>query len=325
MNTHHILVVDDDASVSALLSDLLSAEGYRVTVAANGRAALSVVAADRPDLILTDLNMPHMDGNELCARIKSNPATQLLPVVMLTGQNEQAAKLTAWELGVDDFLAKPFDFIEIRVRCRSLLRMKGLVDQLDSAESVVFAFARAVDAKSPYTSGHSERVTAYVQVLAQRAGLSAQEQALLRKGGMLHDIGKINVPDAILNKPESLTAEEYGLIKLHPLQGVHIVEPLQSVREAIPLIRWHHERLDGKGYPDGLSGSAIPQMARVLAVADVFDALSSQRPYRPALAVTECLSIMRLNAAGGGLDPDLVNVFCEAQADLASAVRIAVR
>jgi len=311
MNTQDILVVDDDNTVAAMLEQLLTADGHRVTVARDGREALTLVAINRPDLIITDLDMPHLNGYELCRRIKQEPATRLLPVLMITGRDAEEARLQAWELGADDFLTKPFDTVAVRARCRSLLRVKRLVDELDSAEAVVFAFARAVEAKCRYTWGHSERVTSCALDLARQIGLPDAEKEVLRRGGLLHDIGKINMSDSILNKPGPLTAEEYDIVKQHPVQGVRIVEPLRSIRDTIPLIRWHHERLDGKGYPDGLFGGAIPLLVRILAVADVFDALSSERPYRPALPQNDCLRILRENAAGGGLDPDLVRCFCE--------------
>jgi putative two-component system response regulator len=219
--------------------------------------------------------------------------------------------MRAWEAGADEFLNKPFHTLEVAARVRSLLRQKDLVDELDSAAAVVYAFARAVEAKCRYTLGHSERVTNYALMLAHRAGLSDNQCAILRQGAVLHDVGKISTPDAILNKPGPLTTEEFEIIKRHPLEGARIVEPLKSVRETLPLIRWHHERLDGAGYPDGLFGGAIPLPVRVLAVADVFDALSSARPYRPALPVPMCIQEMEENAAGGGLDPDLVELFSQ--------------
>jgi len=188
----------------------------------------------------------------------------------------------------------------------------------------VFAFARAVEAKCRYTWGHSERVASYALALAQQMGVSGAEQEVLRKGATLHDVGKINIPDAILNKPDTLTAEEYDIVKQHPVQGVRIVEPLRSIRETIPLIRWHHERMDGNGYPDGLFGGAIPLLTRILAVADVFDALSSERPYRPALPLLECLDILRTDAARGGLDPELVRCFCAARATPVTGLEYAV-
>jgi putative two-component system response regulator len=313
MNAQHILVVDDNISIAALLEQLLKADGHRVSIAHDGREALDMVARSQPDLILTDLDMPHLNGYEVCRRIKIDPATRLIPILMITGGSALDVKLRAWELGADDFLTKPFDTIEVRARCRSLLRVKRLVDELESAEAVVFAFARTVEAKCRYTWGHSERVSFNALALARQLGLSEAEQEVLRKGAVLHDIGKINISDAILNKPGPLTTEEYDIVKQHPVQGVRIVEPLHSIRETIPLIRWHHERLDGMGYPDGLFGGAIPLMARVLAVADVFDAVSSERPYRPALPLPKCLDILRTNAADGGLDPELVRCFCEAK------------
>jgi putative two-component system response regulator len=182
---------------------------------------------------------------------------------------------------------------------------------LQTSQTVVFAFARAVEVKSPYTRGHSERVTAYALELAEHLGISPGQRELLRKGGLLHDIGKIGIPDAILNKPGALTPEEYAVIKQHPAQGVTIVEPLVSLQDTIPLIRWHHERQDGRGYPDGLRGEDIPLLVRILSVADVYDALSSARPYRSAIPHEKCLEMLRQDAQGGGLDADLVRAFCD--------------
>jgi putative two-component system response regulator len=196
-------------------------------------------------------------------------------------------------------------------RARSLLRIKDLIDERDSAEAVVFAFARVVEAKSPYTHGHSERVAAYALTLAAEVSLPEDEWETLRKGALLHDIGKVSVPDAILDKPASLTPAEFDIMKQHTVQGARIAEPLRSVRDAVPLIRWHHERLDGRGYPDGLMGGSIPLLVRILSVADVYDSLSSARPYRGAIAHPQCVEILQRDAAGGGLDQELVNAFCK--------------
>jgi putative two-component system response regulator len=179
----------------------------------------------------------------------------------------------------------------------------------DSAESVVFALARTVEATSRFTHGHSERVLAYSLALAEVCGVGAAEREVLRKGALLHDIGKISVPDVILDKPGALTGEELAVVKTHTTQGAHIVEPLHSVRDAVPLIRWHHERLDGKGYPDGLRGEEIGPLVRILSVCDVYDSLASDRPYRGAIPHGRCLEIMRENALGGGLDLELVALF----------------
>jgi putative two-component system response regulator len=309
-----ILVVDDDPTVGAALDYILKNEGYDVARARDGRGALAVVAARPPDLILLDLNMPQMGGFEVCRRVKADPATSLLPIVILTGESEGEARLQAWEAGADDFLTKPFQVVDVLARCRSLLRTKQLVDELDSAQSVLFALARTLEAKSRYTQGHSQRVTAHALALADRVGLSAADRETLRRGSLLHDIGKISIPDSILDKPARLTADEYAVVKHHPAEGVRIVESLRSIRDVIPFIRWHHERMDGGGYPDGLFGGSIPPAVRVLSVADVYDALATERPYRPALAHAECVRVMRADAVGGGLDPELVDLFCASPA-----------
>jgi putative two-component system response regulator len=251
-------------------------------------------------------------GFEVCRRLKSDPDTRLLPVLVLTGTGAADARLRAWDLGADEFLTKPFQAVEVAARCRSLLRQKDLVDALDSAESVVFALARAIEAKSPFTHGHSGRVSRYARALAERLGLGEPAIDIRRRGAALHDIGKISTPDAVLDKPGRLTTEEFDVVKRHPAEGARIVEPLRSARDLIPLIRWHHERLDGTGYPDGLAGSAIPLPVRVLSVADVYDALASDRPYRPAMPHGRCREVMAEDAAGGGLEPELVRAFFEA-------------
>ena len=304
-----ILVVDDDPAITKLLRMVLEADGHHVDVAADGQGALDRVAERRPDLMILDIDMPKVGGFEVCRRLKTAPGTRLLPVLVLTGTEAADARLRAWDLGADEFLTKPFQTLEVVARCRSLLRQKDLVDALDSAESVVFALARAIEAKSPYTHGHSGRVTRYAVSLAERVGLGGTEIDVLRRGAVLHDIGKISTPDAILDKPGQLTPEEYEVVKRHPAEGARIVEPLHSARDALPLIRWHHERLDGTGYPDGLAGGAIPLPVRVLTVADVYDALASDRPYRPAMPHGRCREVMGEDAGRGGLDPDLVRVF----------------
>jgi putative two-component system response regulator len=305
-----ILVVDDNRGTTRLLEQVLGAEGHEVAVAGDGLEALAQVRAQAPDLVLLDLDLPHLSGYEVCRSLKHDPATRWVPVVIITAELASEAKLRSWELGADDFLAKPFQCLEVVARCRSLLRVKRLLDELDSAEAVVFAFARAVEAKSPFTHGHSGRVRDYALLLAAHTGIGDADCDVLSKGALLHDVGKISIPDAILNKPGPLTPDEFDLVKQHTVQGAHIVEPLRSIRSAVPLIRWHHERQDGRGYPDGLRGAAIPLLVRILAVADVYDALSSTRPYRPAISHAACLDMLREDAAGGGLDPELVRTFC---------------
>jgi putative two-component system response regulator len=310
-----VLVVDDEPVTARLLEQILIREGHRVIIARNGLEALELVEQANPDLVLLDLRLPLLGGQEVCRRLKQNPDTRWIPVVVVTGQDDAQAKLSCWEIGADDFLIKPFQCAEIAVRCRSLLRVKRLIEEFDSAEAVVFAFARAVEAKSPYTHGHSERVQEYALLLAEKAQLAEPDQEMLRKGTLLHDIGKISLPDTILNKPGPLTPDEVHLVRQHTIQGMHIVEPLRSIRSVIPLIRWHHERFDGRGYPDGLAAQSIPAPVRVLSIADVFDALASRRPYRPALPHGRCLETLRRGAQNGAFDPDLTDLFCEVMAD----------
>jgi putative two-component system response regulator len=304
-----VLIVDDNPSVASLLSHALCAEGCRVDVADDGLEALAFIAAQPPDLILLDLELPSLPGDEICRRLKNDPATNLIPIVMVTGQADFESKLDAWEYGADDFLTKPLRVAEVTSRCRSLLRIKRLVEERDSAESVVFALARTVEAKSPYTHGHSERVMRYALELADALGITGHDREVLRKGALLHDIGKISVPDAILDKPGKLTMVEFEIVKGHAAQGAHIVEPLHALRATLPLIRSHHERLDGKGYPDGLRGEEIAPLIRILSVADVYDALASERPYRQSIPHPRCLEMLRENAQSGGLDAELVTLF----------------
>jgi putative two-component system response regulator len=308
-NAARILVVEDQAVIVDLLKQLLSAQGYAVACAADGLEALQHVALQPPDLIFLDLNMPRLSGYEVCRRIKGNPATRLIPVVIVTGEDRFEARLKVWDMGADEFISKPIQNVELLARCKSLLRVKRLNDELETAQSVLFALARTVEAKSPYTHGHSGRVADYADQLAEQLCLPSGEREVLRRGALLHDIGKLAVPDEILNKPGALTDEEYAIVKLHAVKGAAIVEPLRSLRDTLPMIRSHHERLDGRGYPDGLCGRDLPQLVRLLSVVDVYDALSSPRPYRDALPMDVCVRILRENAAGGGLDPDLVEQF----------------
>jgi putative two-component system response regulator len=308
---HRILVVEDDPATAQLLRQVLIAEGHQITTAGDGAEALGLLAEQPPDLLLLDLDLPVLNGYEVCRQIKDNPVTRLIPIIIITGRPASEAKVRSWELGADDFLTKPFRCFEVAARCRSLLRVKRLIDELDSAEAVVFAFARAVEAKSPYTHGHAERVREYALLLAAHVGLPSEEWELLAKGALLHDIGKISVPDAILDKQGPLTPAEFDKVKQHTVQGAHIVEPLRSIRGVTPLIRWHHERCDGRGYPDGLNADKIPLAVRILSVADVYDSLSSRRPYRPAIPNDRCLEILGNDARSGGLDPELVRSFCQ--------------
>jgi len=230
---------------------------------------------------------------------------------MITGLGDEKDKVEALESGTDDFLNKPFNFTELLPRLRSLLRMKFLNEELDSAENVIYALARAIEAKDKYTQGHTERVSSYARQLGERLKLPSQDLSALYSGGILHDVGKIGIPDSILNKPAKLTEEEFDLIKKHPLIGAQICQPLQSVRNVIPIIRHHHEKMDGSGYPDGLKGEEIPLLARIMAIVDVYDALTTERSYRRALSPDESLGILFSEADKGWWDKELLVEFGE--------------
>jgi putative two-component system response regulator len=304
-----ILVADDNPFYLCALAATLKEWGYDVVTAANGAAAWEILCEESaPKLAILDWVMPGMDGPEVCRRVRALSRPEPTYLIMLTSKEGKGNIVTALSSGADDYVTKPFDRDELQARVRVGVRIVGL----QTSQTALFVLARAVEAKSPFTKGHSDRVTTFALALAEAARVPAAERELLQRGGILHDIGKISIPDAILNKPGALTPEERAVIEQHPAQGVKIIEPLESLRDTVPLIRWHHERLDGRGYPDRLQGDEIPHLVRILSVADVYDALQSERPYRAAMPHARCLEILRADAAGGGLDPDLVKLFCSA-------------
>jgi putative two-component system response regulator len=306
-----VLLIEDDPQAVGVLEPILISKGYSVTVASDGVEALEKVKSHSPDLLLCDIDMPRMDGIEVCRAIKNDTATRLIPIIMLTGFGDLENKIEALQAGADEFLNKPYNSLELFTRINSLLRMRYLNAQLDCAEDVLFAMARAIEAKDAYTQGHVERVSGLAVELGAYIGLSDDEQDSLRKGGILHDIGKIGVPDNILNKAGPLTREERQIIQLHPAQGAHICEKLKSIRGAIPIIRHHHERLDGTGYPDQLSGDEIPLLARILTVVDIYDALTTTRSYRKSLPHGVAMQMMWDETQKGWWDKEVVNEFAK--------------
>lgn len=306
-----VLVVDDDQSVRDLVASLLQVEGYRVIEAVNGELALAQIHVTSPDLVLLDVMMPGQpDGVQLCQQLKSSEATMLIPVVMLTALDTLSDRIQGIEAGADDFLTKPFNRLELLARVRSLLRLKRLTDRLERAESVIFALAEAVEAKDPYTEGHLERLASYAELLARQLGLPLQGQQDVRGGAILHDVGKIGVPEAILRKPASLSKEEYRIVQNHPLMGHRILAPLRLASRVLPAVRGHHEHFDGRGYPDGLTGEDIPLEGRIVAVADAYDAMTSDRPYRRALCQEEAIRRLRADS-GRQFDPQVAQCFVE--------------
>lgn len=302
-----VLVVDDSAANRELIEACLADVDCRVRLAQDGPNALAAIESTAPDLILLDVQMPGMDGYTVCKRIKANPALRLVPVVMITALDRSEDRVMALEAGADDFMSKPVERLELVARVRSALKLKSVYDRLDSAEQVIFSLAAAVEAKDMYTERHTNRVAESARHLGVRLGLPEEDLDALYRGGIIHDIGKIGVPDAVLLKPGPLDANEIVLMRSHPEIGENIVRPLRSGYDLLPIIRHHHEAYDGRGYPDGLAGTAIPLLARIVAVCDAFDALTNDRPYRKRLSEREAIAILT-GGAGRQWDPQLVSL-----------------
>jgi putative two-component system response regulator len=301
-----ILVADDDDLNRDFLATLLESEGHEVVTAKDGEEALRVFKDRHLDLALLDVLMPGYTGFSVCRRVKSEPETRLIPVVLVTGLSNVSDRVLGIEAGADDFLSKPVHREELLARVRSLLKLKGFVDELEQAETVLFSLALGIEAKDPYTDGHCQRLSEYSVALGKRIGLNEEQLTALRRGGIVHDIGKLGVPEYILQKPGPLTAQERQIMEQHPVIGEKICAPLKSFRPVLPIIRHHHEKLDGSGYPDGLRGSEIPLTAKVLTTVDVYDALTTDRPYRQALPPPEAIEIIWQEVQRGWWEGDLV-------------------
>jgi putative two-component system response regulator len=317
-----ILVADDEPPARQLLRRILEPAGYRVYEAATGREALHLAESERPDLLMLDIAMPDVDGVELCRTIKGDPDTHLTPVIHITGSPNRDQRLRAIAAGSDEFLGKPFDIEELLIRVRSLLRTKRLTDHLVSIEAVVVALARTVEGRDHYTETHLRRVADRSVEVGRRTGMGERELEAVRLGGLLHDLGKIAVPDSVLLKPGPLDRAEFALVRRHPEAGAEIVRPLRAFDGPEPAVLHHHERFDGTGYPYGLRGDDIPLAARIVAVADSFDAMTTDRPYR--LGVSPAIAFERLEAGRGSQwDPAVVDLFTEAYAGAAEPHEVA--
>ena len=306
-----LIVVDDYAPNANGMRDILIASGYSVRVSHNGAEALQLVSEEAPDLILVDVVMPGMSGVELCRELKARDGTRLTPVVLVTGSNDRTHRMAGLEAGADDFLAKPIDVQELRTRVRSLLRMKHLTDELESTEAIMTMLGHIVEARDPYTEGHCQRLAEYATALGSALSLNAVDLDTLTRGAVLHDIGKIALPDTVLLKPGRLDAEELSLMREHPVVGDNLCRTVRSLDRVRPIVRSHHERQDGHGYPDRLSGDEIPLLAHIVAVVDVFDALTTTRPYRDAMSAKAAYEIMLSEAASGWCPVKLVKTFID--------------
>jgi putative two-component system response regulator len=306
-----ILVVDDYVSNANGMRDLLTAVGYCVRVAHSGEDALHLVAEEAPDLVLVDVVMPGMSGVEFCRELKAREGTRLTPVVLVTGSQDRGHRLAGLEAGADDFIGKPIDVQELRTRVRSLLRVKQLTDELESTESIMTMLGHIVEARDPYTEGHCQRLAAYATALGTALRLDATDLDTLGRGAVLHDVGKIALPDTVLLKPGRLDPDELSMMREHPVVGDNLCRTVRSLERVRPIVRSHHERQDGRGYPDRLSGDEIPLLAQVVAVVDVFDALTTQRPYRDAMSEKAAYALMLKEAASGWCPMTLVQTFVD--------------
>jgi len=309
--TQTALIVEDQPTFAAALARLLTSEGLTTDVVVDGESALRSVDDRPPDIVLLDVGLPGLSGLEVCRRIKANSASRLIPVVLVSGSWGRAHRIAAINAGADDFIPKPIDAEELKARVRALLNVKQYTSELESAEAVVVSLALMVEARDPYTAGHCERLARYAAALGSAVGMSAADVTVLRRGGFLHDIGKIAIPDTILLKNGRLTPDEIALMRCHPAIGAELCANLQSLGPVLPIIGQHHERLDGSGYPDGLKGNSISPLAQVIAIVDVFDALTTTRPYRPALTMARAYEELVAEAGGGRLNSGLVHAFID--------------
>ena len=308
----HILIVDDEPKNLKLLEAMLLPLNHRITKTSNGIEAIQAIRSNDIDIVILDVMMPEMDGFEVCRRIRQNPDTRLTPVILVTALDDAQSKLKGLDAGANDFITKPPNRIDLIARTKSLIKLRRLTRKLTGIENVLFSLARSIEAKDPYTRGHAERVANLAMTIGRRLDLSNDEIEALRYAGYLHDIGKIGTPKEILHKPSKLSDEEYSIVKSHPMVGYNIVLPLQQILgKALDAIHYHHERLDGSGYPDMLKDQEIPLNARIMAVADVYDALTSDRPYRSRMSKEKAISVLQQECSMEKLDKHIVNILIE--------------
>lgn len=304
-----ILVADDDDISARYLKRMLTREGHHVSIVSNADDAIRACAENPPDLVLIDLVARGAKGLDVCRILKEQPATRLIPVVIVTSQAEGHERLAGIDAGCDDFIIKPFDAGELRARIRSLVKLKRYTDDLESAEAIILSLGATIEARDPSTQGHCERLSKYAMSLGRSLGLDQDDLEALDRGGFLHDIGKIAVPDRVLLKDGSLDAQEIRVMREHPVVGDLLCAGLRSLNRVRPIVRHHHERLDGTGYPDGLRNTQVPLLAQIVTIVDVFDALTTERPYRTALPRYEAVSVLMDEASKGWRDRVLVDEF----------------
>jgi putative two-component system response regulator len=320
--TSTILIVDDESAGRQTLESILEGQGYHLEMAENGQEALEKTAQLLPDVILLDVMMPGMDGFEVCRRIRNDPSLAEIPIIMLTALDDRQSFLNGLESGADDYITKPCDRHELRARLLGITRLnryrKLLNDRanvetahiqlLSAYDATIEGWSRALDLRDKETEGHTQRVTILTEKIARLAGMSDDDLINIRRGSLLHDIGKLGVPDSILHKPDKLTDEEWGIMRQHPQYAFDMIVPIEYLRPALDIPYCHHEKWDGSGYPRGLKGEEIPLSARIFAIIDVWDAVTSDRPYRPAWDNQKALDYIR-EQSGKHFDPHIVEMF----------------
>ena len=304
-----ILVVDDNRDNLSTMREMLRSRGYHAYTVATAEEAERQIQRHPPDVILLDVMLPGKSGYQLCHELKSNPVTRLIPVIIITGLTDRESRLRGINAGADDFLNKPTYPEELFARVNSLVKLKHFTDELDHAGAVLCSLGLSVESRDPYTEGHCERLALYASDLGRYMGLDEESILALKRGGFLHDLGKVAIPDEILKKGSDLTPAERKVMQRHPQIGERICKPLKSLRKVLPIIRHHHEHWDGSGYPDGLAGEGIPLLARVLQVVDVYDALRTARPYKAALSHEAAINVMQDEAERGLWDASIVRAF----------------
>jgi len=284
-------------------------EGHHVSVVTTSEEVLTACSSTPPDLVVIDLVAPRGQAFEVCRRLKDQPTTRFIPVIIVTSQTDRHDRLAGLHAGADDFLSKPFDTMELHARIQSLVKLKRYTDELESAEAVILGLGATIEARDPTTQGHCERLASYATSLGKSLGLDDTDLGALGRGGFLHDIGKIAVPDAVLLKDGKLDQTEVRVMRAHPVVGDALCAGLRSLNSVRPIVRHHHERLDGSGYPDGLRSGAVPLLAQIVGIVDVYDALTSDRPYHTACPREEAVDVLSKEASKGWRDRALVDAF----------------
>ncbi len=306
-----LLLVEDDALLLELMKNILEGEGYQLYCASNGKVALDLFAANNPDMVISDVMMPEMDGFELLRVIRMMPAGVTVPFLFLSARTERSDVAAARKLGVDDYLFKPFDASELIDAVRARLERRQAVELFDTRAAhlqTVIMLANVIETRDPYTAGHLERVRRLALNLAFALDWSMEEIAILEFGAILHDIGKIIVPSHVLNKTGPLDGDEWKLMRQHPEAGAKMLESVAHLRPAIPYVLYHHELWNGNGYPFGLKGKQIPREGRLLAIVDAFDAMTTNRPYHVSISAQEGLDEIE-RGKGIFFDPEMADVF----------------